>query len=146
MANKLRYVFDTNTLISAALLEHSTPARAFRFALERGRVLLSSATLGELAEVLRRQKFDRYVTPNERDEFLEALVDRAFLIEPLEEIQACRDPKDDKFLELAISGRADSIVTGDDDLLVLNPFRGIRIQVPNTFLEDMMKSQSGDEV
>lgn len=50
-------------------------------------------------------------------------------------IRACRDPKDDKFLELAIDGRADAIVTGDQDLLVLHPFRGIAVLTPAEYLE-----------
>ena len=51
-----------------------------------------------------------------------------------ESVGACRDPKDDKFLELAVSGRADYLVTGDLDLLVLDPFRGVRILTPADFL------------
>lgn len=50
-------------------------------------------------------------------------------------ITACRDPKDDKFLELAVSGRATHIISGDTDLLTLNPFRGIAILPPRAFLE-----------
>ncbi len=49
-------------------------------------------------------------------------------------IAACRDPTDDKFLELAVDGQADMIVTGDLDLLVLNPFRGIPIIDPAAFV------------
>ena len=52
-----------------------------------------------------------------------------------EAVQACRDPSDDKILELAVNGRADYIITGDDDLLVMNPFRGIPIIRPAEFLE-----------
>jgi len=51
------------------------------------------------------------------------------------QIRACRDSKDDKFLELAISGLATHVVTGDSDLLALNPFRGIQIISPQAFLE-----------
>ena len=79
MESKPRYVFDTNVLISAALLESSTPSRAFRLALECGQILFSSATLEELAEVLYRPKFDRYVKSGGRDEFLDAFVNRAIL-------------------------------------------------------------------
>jgi predicted nucleic acid-binding protein len=50
-------------------------------------------------------------------------------------IRACRDPRDDKFLEVAVNGRADAIVTGDQDLLVLNPFQGIPILSPAGYLE-----------
>ena len=49
-------------------------------------------------------------------------------------MRACRDPDDDKLLELAVNGAADFIVTGDDDLLVMNPFRGIAIVTPAEFL------------
>ncbi len=52
-----------------------------------------------------------------------------------ERIAECRDPTDDKFLELAVNGRADMIVTGDLDLLVLNPFRGIPIIEPAAFVQ-----------
>ena len=129
-----RYVFDTNTLISAALFEGSTPDRAFRLALRRGALLASPETLAELAEVLFREKLDRYVTQDEREEFLGALVARAEIIQPSESVRACRDPKDDKFLDLALNGRATVIVSGDDDLLVLHPFRGISIVTAAIFV------------
>jgi len=57
--------------------------------------------------------------------------------EPVEiktRIRACRDPKDDKFLEVAVDGRADAIVTGDHDLLELHPFHGIAILTPADYL------------
>jgi len=84
--------------------------------------------------VLQRAKFERYVTAAEREEFLAAFVERAFLVEPSEAIRMCRDAKDDKFLELAVSGGASYIITGDDDLLVLHPFRNIAITTPAEFL------------
>jgi predicted nucleic acid-binding protein len=49
-------------------------------------------------------------------------------------VKECRDPKDDKFLELAISGGASYIVSGDADLLTLHPFRGIAVITPQDFL------------
>jgi uncharacterized protein len=48
---------------------------------------------------------------------------------------ACRDPTDDKFLELAVNGNADIVLTGDADLLALNPFRGIPIVAPGSFIQ-----------
>jgi predicted nucleic acid-binding protein len=48
---------------------------------------------------------------------------------------ACRDPTDDKFLELAVNGRADLIVSGDADLLALDPFRGIPIITPTAYTQ-----------
>jgi putative PIN family toxin of toxin-antitoxin system len=135
MSERVRHVFDTNTLVSAVLFEHSRPGQAFRRALRRGRVLLSPSTLEELAEVLQREKFDRYVTAAEREEFLAAFVERALFMEPTEEVRACRDAKDDKFLELAVSGRASYIISGDADLLVLHPFRNIAIMTAAEFLQ-----------
>jgi putative PIN family toxin of toxin-antitoxin system len=134
MSVDLRTVFDTNTLVSALLFEQSVPAQAFFAALDRGEILLSLATFTELSEVLGRSKFDRYVTQDEREEFLQKLLDEGTVIEVGEAIRECRDPKDDKFLELAVSGAASCLVTGDKDLLVLNPFRGIPILTPSQFL------------
>jgi predicted nucleic acid-binding protein len=51
-----------------------------------------------------------------------------------EKVAVCRDPTDDKFLELAVNGGADVIVTGDIDLLVLDPFRRIPIVTPRDFM------------
>ncbi len=134
MSGSPRYVFDTNTLISALLFDHSTPGQAFRRALKQGEVLSSPVTLEELAEVLQRGKFDRYVTAAEREEFLEAFVERAIFMEPSAEIRICRDAKDDKFLELAVSGGAAYLISGDNDLRLLNPFRGITIGTASEFL------------
>ena len=84
--------------------------------------------------MLNRPRFDRYVTREERDEFLMAFMRKAELVEITETVAACRDPKDHQILELAVSGNADCIVTGDDDLLTLNLFRGIAIITPADFL------------
>jgi putative PIN family toxin of toxin-antitoxin system len=125
------------------LFEHSTPGQALRRVLKRGEILVSPATLEELAEVLQRQKFDRYVTVAEREEFLEALVERATFIEPIEEIRICRDAKDDKFLELAVGGGAAYLISGDNDLRLLNPFRGIAIVTAAEFLVATSGAEDG---
>ena len=91
--------------------------------------------LEELNEVLRREKFNRYVTLEEREEFLETLVERSLFIAIVENVQLCRDPKDDKILALALSGQAEYIITGDRDLLVLNPFQSIKIFTPEQVLQ-----------
>ncbi|AFZ11706.1 protein of unknown function DUF132 [Crinalium epipsammum PCC 9333] len=141
MRNKLRYVVDTNVIISALLFETSKPAKVFKYALKNGEILLSVELLEELNNVLRREKFNRYVTSEEREEFLETLVDRAILVEITEEVKVCRDPKDDRILELAISGRADYIISGDRDLLVLNPFRGVKVVTAEEFLQTVQTEQ-----
>ncbi|MDR3635443.1 MAG: putative toxin-antitoxin system toxin component, PIN family [Isosphaeraceae bacterium] len=137
MSLEVRTVFDTNVVVSALLLEQSAPAKAFMTVLERGVILLSEVTFAELSEVLSRKKFDRYVTQQERQEFLAMLLREATVVEIDEEVRACRDPKDDKFLELAVSGSASCLVTGDEDLLVLHPFRDIPIMTPSQFLESL---------
>lgn len=134
MASELRFVFDTNTVVSALLLRESVSRKAFDQASFVGSLLVSLDTISELTEVLGRQKFRKYVTDQERDQFLAAYVHDAMLVEPTETIRVCRDPKDDQFLELAIAGEATSIISGDRDLLVLNPFREIAIITPAEFL------------
>jgi len=131
----LRCVFDTNVLVSALLLPDSKPRHALNRALREGRVLISFAVLAELNEVLSRKRFRRYVDEEDVRSFLAALTREADWVDVGIQIQACRDPKDDKFLELAVSGQGTHIVTGDADLLALNPFRGIEILPPHRFLE-----------
>ena len=131
----MRVVFDTNVLVSALLFENSTPAQAFFAALKHGKVLLSAPLAEEINRIIYRPKFDRYLTDEQRADFITALVESSVLIEIKETITACRDPKDNMILELAVSGEADVIVTGDSDLLVLNPFEEIAILNPKDFLE-----------
>lgn len=129
-----RFVLDTNVIVSALLFAESVPRQAFDKALDTGTILLSLPALTELNEVLSRRKFDKYLLEAERMQFLAALVREAEMVEVAERISLSRDPKDDRFLELAVSGRASHIISGDDDLLVLNPFRGIIILPPQDFL------------
>jgi len=74
---------------------------------------------------LNRKKFNKYISWEERRIFLLKFISSSELVPITEKIQACRDEKDNKFLELAVSGNANIIVTGDRDLLVLNYFSGI---------------------
>ncbi|GEM_PF-1527967 len=92
------------------------------------------ATIGELDDVLRCPKFDVYLSEERRLTFLAALLREAEMVDVVNVVTACRDPKDNKFLELAVSGRATHIVSGDTDLLVLHPFRGIAEVNPRAFL------------
>lgn len=141
MATKPRFVFDTNAIISAALLKQSISRRAFDKAISEGELLVSAETIDELNRVLGREDFARYVTEDERMEFLAVLLHEARLVEVTVYVGECRDPRDNKFLELAISGDAECIVSGDQDLLVLHPFRGISIVTPRDFLDEVWKEQ-----
>lgn len=132
----MRFVLDTNVVVSALLLRDSVPRQAFDKALAQGTVLLSLPVIFELADVLSRNKLNRYLLEDERMRFLVSLLKEAELAQVSEIITACRDAKDDKFLELAVSGRASCIVSGDADLLDLSPFRGIPILTPREFLTD----------
>jgi len=108
----LRFVFETNVLISAALSDESTPRRAFDLALDRGTILLSLPVLVELNEVLSRDKFRPYITEEEARQFLALLAGASEWIEIEVSIGDCHDPSDNKFLELAVSGKATHIVSG----------------------------------
>jgi uncharacterized protein len=135
MTPRRRVVVDTSALISRLLLPNSIPARAVRQVIAKHSMVASDATIMELAEVLARRKFDAYVTIEERKQFLRLFGRIVEIVPVLHVVRVCRDPKDDKFLELAVNAAADVIVTGDAHLLALDPFRGIRIMTPAAFLE-----------
>lgn len=139
MSHKPRYVFDTNAIVSALLSENSVPGQAFHAALDCGVLLLSQATIEELREVLSRAKFDRYLTREEREQFLLVFLQESTVIEIAEDVQACRDPKDDKFLALAVNGKAACLISGDADLLALHPFRDVPILTPLDFLTTLKR-------
>ncbi len=129
------YVIDTNTLISAALFAKSVPRQAVRKVLRNGQLLTSSVTFDELSEVFLRHKFERYVELVVRERILAFVADISLSLEPTQHLKVCRDPKDDKFLELAVAGFATCIITGDKDLLELHPFQNIPILTAKDFLE-----------
>jgi len=130
-----RFVFDTNVLVSYLLLPESVPGQALRLALSLGDMLVSDSTLTELATVINLPKFDKYITKPDRRKFFEVLAPLCINVEIIQTIQASRDSKDDKFLEVAINGSADFILTGDTDLPALDPFHEIPIYSPWQFLE-----------
>jgi putative PIN family toxin of toxin-antitoxin system len=134
MALSRRWVLDTNVVLGAILFPESIAARALTKA-KSGVILASDSTREELREVVVRERFDRYVVKPVREK-LAAEFDRACRVVQIRfPIRACRDPKDDKFLEVAVHGRADAIVTWDRHLLDLNPFRGIAILTPAAYLD-----------
>ena len=128
-----RVVVDTNVVVSGLLFPDSVPARALLKA-QKGDVLSSEATRLELITVMSRSRFDRYVERQIRQRLTAEYVDATVLVEISAPIRVCRDPHDDRFLEVAVPGRADVIVTGDADLLALHPFRGVDILTPADYL------------
>lgn len=136
MRNNPSCVFDTNSLISALLIKSSISRQAFDKALDHFRILISDETAAEFDDVVGREKFETYLKAGEREGFEELLHREAQFVDVTETVEASRDPDDDKFLELALAGTADVIITGDRDLLVLDPFQGVRIVTPKTFVEE----------
>jgi len=135
MPSPERVVVDTNVFVSRLLRFDSVPGRAVEKAIHNAVLLVSQATMIELADVLSQSKFDRYVTIEQRSQFIRLIAHVAEFVPIVHPIRECRDPKDDKFLEVALSGRADVIVTGDTDLLEMSPWRGIAILSPTSFLQ-----------
>ena len=134
-----RFIFDTNVIVSAVLRPQSQPNVALKKAQKLGTLLVSPNTWLELESVLSRPKFNRYITLEERQKFLldfsqtvELILTDSF------STKECRDPKDNQYLELAVNGQAECLITGDQDLLILNPFRGISILSIWEFMEKIL--------
>jgi uncharacterized protein len=128
----MRLVVDTNVLVSAAFKELSWPGMVVRWVDKFGGLLKTSATEQEIFDVVQRPRIAENTVPLFAAR-LRQIFAAAELVTITERVAACRDPKDDKFLELAVNGRADLIVSGDADLLVLDTFRGIPIITPAAF-------------
>lgn len=135
----MRVVVDTNTLVSGLIRRGGPPARVLDLWRTGGlTVLISRERVEEYRDVLTRDRFRALGTIAERLDLLAALLglDNVHPILPSEELAVVeRDPDDNRVLECAVSGRADAVITGDDDLLALETFRGIPILSPARFLE-----------
>lgn len=134
MTIDLRVAVDTNVLISQLLRPQSQPSEAVRLALRRGTLLTSQQHLRERFDVVMRPKFDAYVPADIRLGQIQRLAALAEPIHIARRVRLCQDPKDDMLLEIAANGRASHLVTGDSDLLRLDPFEGVRIVTPAAFL------------
>jgi uncharacterized protein len=132
--SEFRFVLDSNVLVSAALFKRSIARQAFDKAILDGQILMSQPVLSEIQDVFSRSRFDKYLAVESRTRFLIDLLKVVEMVEITEAIAACRDPKDDKFLELATSGQAHYVLSSDKDLLVLHPFQDIAIVTPADFL------------
>jgi putative PIN family toxin of toxin-antitoxin system len=128
-----RLVIDTNVFVSAIIFPHSVPRQVVDDALDHRVVLFSEATMSELTEVLSRPKFDQHVSREERELFLAQIGSAVEFVPIIRIVRKCRDPKDDKFLEVALNGRADVIIIGDADLLAMHPWREIGILSPTNY-------------
>jgi putative PIN family toxin of toxin-antitoxin system len=126
-------VLDTNVLVSALGFGGSPLDALLRTFDDDVRLLASEETLDELDRVM---TYDRLpFTDGDRTQFLAILRREADIVPPDESIDTVRDPDDDKFLEVALAGGADYVVSGDRDLLDLGSYGGIEIVRPDEFLE-----------
>lgn len=121
-----------NVFVSAALKHTSLPGMVLRWIEKYDGLLKTAATEQEVIEVLQRPRFAPKIAPFFLDNIRRVLA-AAEVVTITEPVKGCRDPDDDKFLVLAVNGHADVIISGDDDLLVLDTFRGIPIITPAAF-------------
>jgi putative PIN family toxin of toxin-antitoxin system len=124
----IRAVIDTNILVSALIKPQGRVGPVLLY-LREGRYILiySEPILEELVEVLSRPMMRRkyHLTEEDIEAVLLLISLRGRPVSPTRRIRVCRDPRDNKFLEAAVAGNADLIVSGDEDLLILSPFEGI---------------------
>ncbi len=132
--NNTKFVIDTNVLVSAVIFANSKPRQTLDKIQEIGILLMSQSVFEEVQEVLIRPKFDKYIPALKRQIFVEKLKKTVKFIDIKERIIECRDQDDNKYLELAVNGEGKYIITGDQDLLILNPFREIKIITVKEFL------------
>lgn len=112
MTTELRVVVDTNVLVSQLIRPQSKPSEAVRVVLRLGVLLTSAEHLKEFFDVVMRRKFDAYVSRDIRLEQIRRLAELTEPVRILRRIRLCRDPNDDKLLEIAVNGRASHLVTG----------------------------------
>lgn len=129
-------IFDTSTVIGAILKPHSLPAEVLYHASKKYKLLASSDTLKELIEVIQRDKFDKFRGKEERTIGLSLYLNLLEIVEPTIIANDCRDEKDNKFLSLALSTNTKIIVSSDDDLLVLNPYKNTKILTVRQYAEE----------
>ncbi len=127
-------VFDVSSLVGALLKSGAVPERALLLARTHETLVLSPAVEAEIREVFSRPNFRKYLATGRAEHILDLLAAASVSVSPTETVRDCRDAKDNKYLELALAANAATIVSSDDDLLILNPWRGIRIVSPANYV------------
>ena len=135
---KIRLVIDTNIWISF-LIGKTLAGLSDAIINNQVKILFSVELIDELIEVLQRPKFKKYFTQNDIQEFVSLIHSKVEWIDIKTHFNECRDPKDNFLLDLSVSGNADYLITGDDDLLILNPFHNIKIINYRKFKEVLNK-------
>ncbi len=137
---EVRVVVDTNIWLNYLFFKNAATSQTVRLLFSQGHtVIASEQTLEEVRNVLSREKFDRILPLELRLAFYFEIGELSEIIKPTSAITVCRDPKDNMFLEAALDGKADYLVTRDKDLLELDgdsyPDWSFRIVTPGDFLD-----------
>lgn len=132
------FICDTNVLVSSLFRRNSPPSEAITYIKSiTGGLAFSDETFQELSEVLQRPKFDKFISVQTRRIFLEEIQEVASFYEILQKTDICRDPKDNKFLDVALASHTEYLITGDEDLLVLESIGNTAIITPRNFVDSV---------
>jgi putative PIN family toxin of toxin-antitoxin system len=131
----MRVVVDTNILISFAIRPSKDFEKLFDYLADNGVTLISEDTVAELFTVLSREKFRKYIPQDSALDYIDWYIGISESVTVTKQVFACRDPKDNKFLSLAITGKADCIIAGDKDLLDMIAYEDILIYRATDFLK-----------
>ncbi|MDH4137101.1 MAG: putative toxin-antitoxin system toxin component, PIN family [Anaerolineae bacterium] len=131
----LRAVIDTTVWISG-IFWHGIPHQILEI-WKAGDfdIIVSQSILAEIGRKLNEKATEFEMEAEVVNEWLDLIIGEAILVQPQEKIRACRDPDDDLFLEAAVEGRADFIVSGDKDLTDMGEFRKIKLVKPRQFYD-----------
>ena len=133
----MRVVIDTGVLVSGLIRPRGTTGEVL-LALRDGKftVLYSNETIMEIIDVLGRDKFrlKYHILPGDVSALINLIRLRGEAVIPKQRVADCRDPKDDKYLDVALAGEVDYLISGDLDLVSMNPYRSIPIITPAEFL------------
>lgn len=133
----MKIVIDTNIWISY-LLGSLLQGLDSKILSKEIKIVVSNEMLKELAAVLARPKFKEIISYKQIKELFSLIDGYAVIVSPKQKVDVCRDKKDNFLLVVALEAKAKYLVTGDNDLLVLNNFRGTKIVKPKDF-EEMIK-------
>ena len=135
----MRVVVDTNILVSFAIRPNQYFERLFDYLAGHATTLISEETIAELFAVLSREKFRKYIPQDSAIDYVEWYAGISESVIVAKPVVACRDPKDDKFLSLAVAGKADCIIAGDSDLLDMAAYDGIPVYRAVEFLKHFVE-------
>lgn len=139
----MKVVIDTNVLVSGLFGIKGSPSSQILSAFRTQKIILATSPLiiEEVADVINRPRIVELtkMSQDERADFIDKLIERSDVTAGKQVLQITRDVKDDKFLICAIETKADYIITGDEDLLTLKEYGGIKILTPRGFLKILEK-------